>query len=330
MPEGYTHLTREQRNHIQRYCDRMSKQQIADDLGVHRSTVYHELSRNGDRIGRYDAEVAHRRACERRSRASRIPRKIPPDFIDTFVYLRLENGHGPNVIANTMAPPAPSISTRWLYELIDRAHHHGDAELAALLRRKYKNKSPLKRRSDAGVHIIPNRVDIAQRPSEVDTRESFGHWEADTIVGAHHQGALVTVVERKTRTLVSRAVEYRTKTAVADAIIEAMSNIAQGVQSITFDNGGEFADHERIATDLGCQTYFARPYRSCDRGTNEHVNGQLRKYYPKGKSLRDVDPFYLQVNVEHLNSIPRAILKFASPQSLFEQELGALKTPPPS
>ena len=142
MPEGYTHLTREQRNHIQRYRGRMSKQQIADDLGVHRSTVYHELRRNGDGIGRYDAEVAHRRACERRSCASRIPRKISPDFIDEFVYLRLENGHGPNVIANTMAPPAPSISTRWLYELIDRAHRNGEAELASLLRRKYKKNPP--------------------------------------------------------------------------------------------------------------------------------------------------------------------------------------------
>ena len=81
MPEGKTHLTREQRNHIQRYRDGMPVQQIADDLGVHRSTVYHELRRNGDGIGRYDAEVAHRRACERRTRASRIPRKIPPDFI---------------------------------------------------------------------------------------------------------------------------------------------------------------------------------------------------------------------------------------------------------
>ena len=76
------------------------------------------------------------------------------------------------------------------------------------------------------------------------------------------------MVERKTRQLVSRAVEHRTKIAVADAIIEAMGDIAQGVHSITFDNGGEFADHERIAKALGCQTYFARPYRSCERGTN--------------------------------------------------------------
>ena len=100
-----------------------------------------------------------------------------------FIYFRLENGHGPNVIAHTMAPPAPEISTRWLYELIDRAHRHGDAELAVLVRRKYKKKSHLKRRSDAGVHIIPIRVDISKRPPEVDTSETVGHWEADTVVG---------------------------------------------------------------------------------------------------------------------------------------------------
>ena len=155
-----------------------------------------------------------------------------------------------------------------------------------------------KRRSDAGAHIIPNRVDIAERPKEVDTRVTFGHWEADTVVGpaladALHQGALVTVVERTTRTLVSCAVEHRTKIAVADAIIEAMRDIAPGVHSISFNNSGEFADHERMAKDLGCKTYFAKPFRSSQRGTNEHVNGQPRKYYPKGRSLRDVDPLYL-------------------------------------
>ena len=155
-------------------------------------------------------------------------------------------------------------------------------------------------------------------------------WLAPALADALHQGALVTGVERKTRQLVSRAVEHRTKIAVVNAMIDATRDIAQGVPSITFDNGGEFATHQRIAKALGCKTYFARPYRSCERGTNEHLIGQLRKYYPKGKSLREVDPFYLQVNVEHLNSIPREILNFASPQRRFELELDALKTPPPS
>ena len=179
------------------------------------------------------------------------------------------------------------------------------------------------------MHIIPHRVDISERPAEVDARESLGHWEADTIVGARHQGALVTLVERKTRLLVCRAVRRRTKTAVADAIIDALGDLAEGVHSITFDNGGEFADHERIAANLGCKTYFARPYRSCERGTNEHVNGQLRRYYPKRQSLRDVDPCHLQVNVQHLNSIPRAILGFTSPQTQFDREFAALTPPSP-
>ena len=329
MSEDYSHLTREQRNHIQRCATRMSADQIAQDLGIHRSTVYREIRRNGDGLGRYDAEVAHRRACKRRSCASRIPRKIPPDFIDEVVYDRLEQGHGPNVIANTVEAPWPAISTRWLYVLIDRAHRGGDPDIGLLLRRKYRKKSPLKRRSNAGVHIIPHRVDISERPAEVDARESIGHWEADTIVGARHQGALVTLVERKTRLLVCRAVRRRTKTAVADAIIDALGDLAEGVHSITFDNGGEFADHERIAANLGCKTYFARPYRSCERGTNEHVNGQLRRYYPKRQSLRDVDPFHLQVNVQHLNSIPRAILGFTSPQTQFDREFAALTPPSP-
>ena len=125
-----------------------------------------------------------------------------------------------------MAPSPPSNSTRWRYELIDRAY--GEVELSSLLRRKYKRKSPFKRRSAAGVHLMPKRVASAQRPPVVDTRETVGHWEADPVLGAHHQGALVTVVERNTRQLVSRAVARRRNTAGADAIIETFETLRKG------------------------------------------------------------------------------------------------------
>ena len=178
--------------------------------------------------------------------------------------------------------------------------------------------------------FIPNRVDIAERPPEVDTRETFGHWEGDTIIGAHHQGAIVTLVERKTRQGFCCHVSRRTKERVAAGIIAMLEGFAHTVKTMTFDNGGEFADHDDIAAALQCKTYFARPYQSRDRGTNEHYNGMLCNYYPKRMALRDIDHANLAMNVAHLNSVPREILGFEAPQTQFEREMRSLTKPPPN
>ena len=331
MPEGYTHLTREQRNHIQMYRARWTQQAIAESLGVSQPTISRELGRNRDRRQAYEAATAHQLATQRRIEASRSPRKVPPNFLDDCVIPGLDDGRNPKVISHDLKRTGgPSVSAKWIYELIDREHRHGDPDIAHYLRRKYKKKSPFKRSKGAGVHIIPHRVDMSERPAEVDTRATFGHWEADTIVGARHQGAIVTLVERKTRQGFCFHVPRRTKTRVADAIIAMLASRAGAVKTITFDNGGEFADHERIAAALDCKTYFARPYRSCDRGTNEHFNGMLRYYYPKRMSLRSIDHADLAMNVAHLNSVPREILGFEAPREQFEREMRALNSPPPS
>ena len=148
--------------------------------------------------------------------------------------------------------------------------------------------SPLKSTHHAGVHIIPDRVDIVQCLAEVMTRKICGHWEADTIVGKDREGAIETVVERNTREGFCRHVTHRTKQQVADALIGALAPVAIGVKTITFVNGGEFAARVHVSQQLNRKTYCARPYRSCDRGTNEHFNGRLRHCSPKSMSLPDM------------------------------------------
>ena len=270
--------------------------------------------------------------AERRRRlASNIPRKLARNFMDEFIYDRFLAGYGPKVNAGTLRqmPNMPNVSATWLYALIDRAYRGGIKDRGLLLRRKYKKMSPLRSTRYAGVHIIPARIDIAQRSSEVMSRKTFGHREADTIVGKARQGANVTVVELNTREGFCRHVTHRTKQQVADALIDVLAPVAIGVKTITFDNGGEFTGHVRVAQQLDYKTYFARSYRSCDRGTNEHFNGILRHCYPKSMSLRDISHMDLAKNVAYLNQVPCEILGFKSPQELFDEAMHALRHPPP-
>ena len=158
MPEGYTHLTREQRNHIQRYHACWTQQAIADSLGVSQSTVSYELSRNRDDAGHYVAETAHQKTTARRSHASRLPRKVPPTFLDDYVIPGLDDGRHPKVIAHDLKKTGgPRVSAKWIYELIDREYRLVDPDIGDYLRRKYKKKSPFKRANGAGVHSQSGR-----------------------------------------------------------------------------------------------------------------------------------------------------------------------------
>ena len=178
-------------------------------------------------------------AGTRRRRASAQPRKVTPRHLDYF-HERLVADWSPDVIAHKTSDPSLKLSTPWIYELIERDVQAGEDDWKTMLRRKcYKRRSP--RKGSGTAYLIPDRVDIDQRPAEVDTRESFGHWEGDTVIGADHRGAIVTLAERRTRLMKCRGVQRYTKRAVARAITTMMQPLADTVKTITFDNGGEFA-----------------------------------------------------------------------------------------
>ena len=315
----YRHLTQVQRCKIEALLSSGNTQRaIARQLGVAPSTVSREMSRNRVVGDAYVAECAQLMAVNRRHQASIQPRKVTRRHLDD-IYDRMIAGDSLDVIAHRPTDPALKLSTAWLYTVIQRAVDAGDDDWTTLLLRKFrKRRGP--RPSQAGVHLIPNRVDIAQRPSAVDGRKTFGHWEGDTIVGARHQGAIVTLVERKTRLLACRAVPRKTKTAVADAINQMMARFKDTVNTITFDNGGEFADHARIAAALDCKIYFAKPYHSWQRGSNENLNGELRRVDPKGQPLDDLDPSDLAANAADINARRRKILGYKTAAERFAHE----------
>lgn len=150
---------------------------------------------------------------------------------------------------------------------------------------------------------IKNRRSIETRPTCIETRAHTGHWEGDTVVGRQKKGkVLVTLVERRSRFLVAKLASEKSAKEVAASIIEGLQDSASMVKTVTFDNGKEFSNHQDIAKALDCDVYFARPYHSWERGTNENTNGLLRQYFPKGMSLDDVTDETLQKIVNRLNN----------------------------
>ena len=172
---------------------------------------------------------------------------------------------------------------------------------------------------------LPNRVSIQERPQMVEQRQRLGDWEIDTLVGKGHRGALVSLVERKSRYTLLQPVTQQLANLVAEATISLLYPFADFVHTITSDNGKEFADHGRIAEALKANFYFAHPYSAWERGTNENTNGLVRQYFPKKTDFSKVTLSQTKTARDRLNHRPRKCLDFKSPFEVFFQPSVALQ-----
>ena len=136
---------------------------------------------------------------------------------------------------------------------------------------------------------IPNRWPLSERPLQIEARRQVGHWECDTVIGANHKGAVVTMVERKSGYAVVSKVERKTSELVSSAIMNNLKPMVARVKTLTFDNGKEFAGHAYIGQRLQSTAYFARPFASWERGRNENLNGLLRQYVPKKRAMSTIN-----------------------------------------
>jgi IS30 family transposase len=168
---------------------------------------------------------------------------------------------------------------------------------------------------------IPNRRPLSERPLQIEARKQVGHWECDTVIGANHKGAVVTMVERKSGYGVIAKVTNKTSELVSSAIVDKLKPMAVRVKTLTFDNGKEFAAHAHIDAQLQSTTYFARPFASWERGSNENFNGLLRQYIPKKRSMSTVSDEEIKMIQNRLNNRPRKRLGFKTPAEVFHQSL---------
>lgn len=154
----------------------------------------------------------------------------------------------------------------------------------------------------------------------IEERKQFGHWESDSVLGTHGTGGIHTSVERTSRYYQAIKIPQITARATVDAQISKFVGLpGHAVRSITADNGSEFAFHYELADNLAIPTYFADPYSAWQRGSNEHFNGRLRRYLPKGTSFNDLTQTELDEFVDEINNRPRKILGWATPAEVFHE-----------
>ena len=320
---SYKQLTYEQRFEIYALLKAgLNQTQIANIVGVSKSTISREIKRNTGLKG-YRPKQANERTFERRKNADKHVRFNDELKATVITYLEQDWSHE-QISGWLKRNNKPSVSHETIYQfIIDDQQNGGDLYKHLRLGRRKRRK-----RIKGGDHRgqIPNRVSIDERPAIVDNKERVGDWELDTIIGKNHKGAIVTAVERKTKFSCMKSVPKKEAALVTNALIEMLEPYKNLVHTLTGDNGKEFSEHQTIAQALEARFYFAHPYSSWERGLNENTNGLIRQYFPKKSSLVTITDKQIENVQEKLNNRPRKTLDFDTPQQLFSNSLVALET----
>jgi len=307
-----------------------SIRRIAARLGCHPSSVSRELRRNRSRKG-YRPKKAQAKA-DRRARLKAAARRKVTQGMWEYAKARMSEGWTPEQVeGRCRRDGVPMASRETIYREYYRRQRlvekgRSDEELPPLSmrrrKRKTRDRNAKKYRRNAGRGKIPGRVDIAERPRTVENRARVGNWEGDLINGLKGTGNLVTLAERMTRFVFFAHAATKEADAVASAVIGLLASLPKGfLKSLTFDNGKEFAKFGRIRQALGIEVYFAKPYHSWERGTNENRNGVVRKVLPKGRSFDDITGEEMRRIDRMLNDRPLRCLNWRTPREAFTELL---------
>jgi len=316
MPKGYRHLTYDKRCQIYALLKSgHAKTEIAELLGVHRSTITKELKRNTGGKG-YRYLQAQEKASARRAAASGAPRKMKPGLVREIEEKLRQDQWSPEQISGWLKRQGRAfVSCERIYRHIWKDKSNG-GDLWRHLRHSGKKYNRRKGKT-SGRGLIPGRVDIAERPAIAAENRRIGDWEGDAIIGRSLKGAILTHVDRTSKYTKLAILPDRSAASVQKACDASLLPIAHKIETITYDNGKEFAGHAQIAARLGAQIYFAKPYHAWERGLNEHTNGLVRQYFPKGSDFSTLTPADVQRVEDKLNARPRKILGYKTPSEVF-------------
>jgi transposase, IS30 family len=306
--------------------EKKSKSYIAKRLNRARSTLTREINKwvQTPRDS-YNAKLAHWCVIDD-NQNKRIRRKIDLNpLLKIYVYRGLLNNWSPEQISGRIKEDFPndsimSISHEAIYQHIySRPQAKMNKKLIALLpfhkSRRWSTKGSAKRK-----HIIKDRVCIENRPEHIEERKEIGHWEGDLMIGIKQGSAIGTLVERKTRFTYILKLANKKSNTVTSAFSKALKLLGQNWRkTLTYDNGVEMAYHKKLTAKTGMDVYFAHPYSSWERGTNENTNGLIRRYLPKGTNFHHITEQQL-MNIQHkLNNRPRKILGYKTPLEAMKQ-----------
>lgn len=286
--------------------------EIARRLGRAASSISRELMRNRGKKG-YRPRQAHRKARERARRPG--PRRFTV-AVRQEAEKRLREGWTPEIISGR----ARLEGREWVCKETIYKHVYADAKAGGDLwrnlpraHRKRRRRCP--REDGHGRGKILNQRMIDTRPAEVETRRTIGHWEGDLINGAAKTGNLVTAVERKTRFTLLGRTETKEAREVTPELCSMFLKVPLAARlGLTLDNGKEFAWHEELSRTTGLDVFFARPYHSWERGTNENINGLIRRLYPRQSSFAGIGETELERIERFLNDRPRKCLGWKTPR----------------
>ncbi|MFI3254509.1 MAG: IS30 family transposase [Eubacteriales bacterium] len=345
MGKKFSHLSRTQRFQLEALSNRgIAKQDIADELGVHVSTIYRELGRATMeqlttelvKVVKYNPDEAHRKYKESLS-AKGAPLKIGSDF-------KLANYIEEKILKDDFSPAAAlgeiareqksfetSICTSTLYAYIEKGVFatltNADLPVKKNKTKKYKKVKTVKR--------PPSGESIEKRPEVVSERTTFGHWEGDTVYSGKETSkkALFVLTERLTRKEIIEPIKDRTARSVVEALNRVERRYGENFKdlflSITVDNGSEFSDVARLENSVlhegkRTQFYYCHPYRSCERGSNENQNKLIRRKYPKGTDFSKVSSKEIKVLEKWINEYPRKIFNWKTSDMMFKINLDTI------
>lgn len=334
----YKHLTPYERGQIQLLTSEgLSPYAIGKRLKRSSNTIRNELARGTvtqikgvKKVQRYFADTGQRTYEENRKNCgARLKALQCLEFLDHVHKCFYEEEHSLDAIygaahLKNKFKPEDMVCTKTLYNYVDMGLLQiKNINLPLKVKRSTKSERVRKRKIHLG-------TSIAERPECVNNRSEFGHWEIDTMIGTKDKtdGVLLTITERMTRKEIIRYLPNKTKEAVQHAlttlITDAGELFSQVFKSITSDNGLEFADLAQIESIADTRIYFAHPYTSCERGTNERHNGLVRRFIPKGKRISDYSLEAIRHVQNWCNTLPRKILGYLTPDEAFEDQLAKL------
>lgn len=318
MSKHYGHLTEAERELIaQMRWEGNKPSEIARALGRDKGTISRELARNASpEYQCYTPCQAHKRSQQRKLTARHNRPLLKNKKIQQYVRRKLKISWSPEIIAGRLKKDlkGQSISPEAIYQFIyhrdtpDREHLISQL-CRAHRKRRIKGKGRKVRKTK-----IPNRIPIDARPKAIEQRKQFGHWEADTMVSRSSKTALHSLTERKSRLLRLSKLNQKTAAETNKAVTRALKRLPlESRRTLTLDNGTENAKHEELTAKLGTKCYFAQPYAAWQRGSNEQINGLVRRYLPKGTDFSKIDKEQIKKIERLINNRPRKCLGFKTP-----------------
>jgi len=315
-----SHLTTQQRYTIEVMLSQgYPQKEIAESIGKHRSVIYREIKRNCDkRSGEYRHELAQRKYCERQESKPKFIRFTEgvKDNVDHY----LKEDYSPEQVVGVLKKEGlPTVSVERVYQHIWEDKKESGSLYLHLRNQGRRYRKRGNKKDNRG--IIKGRVDIEKRPKIVEERKRFGDLEVDLIIGKNHNQAILTINDRASGMLKMRKVATKEAEVVSKAIIEELEEWIPYLKTMTADNGKEFAYHKKVAEELNIDHYFAKPYHSWERGSNENLNGLIRQYFKKFTDFNELTNVRIKEIENKLNSRPRKRFNYENPIFVMNQLL---------